>query len=210
MPYYPQLLQVRPQFTDEVGRVHECVLWYIGATESEWPLSDSQLETIQSAFDGSFISNIWGSYGASAANYVGAAVADWSSSSGLERPAGHSPESGGNGNELPAQVAILTSWHSPTRYKGGHGRTYLPCIGVEVQQDASHIMTGTASDLSGGWTELETTMVDIATTAGGGFTQVIFHQRPKVGAPFVSEIPSWTVNTLMATQRRRIRKVAHT
>jgi hypothetical protein len=209
--YKPGLLQMRPQYTtSESDADHvENILWFASASTTTPTLA--QLVSIADLFD-----NNWGplfaTYAPSSASYMGSIITDWSSDLGLSYSTvgSYTPQPGLNGSKpAPLQVSALISYSIPKRYRGGHPRTYLPYVADEVLtgSDNSNITTtiteGIAGDLN--------TMVSAMKASGilGGQTQVIYlHRNDPVNAA-VYEYSSFTVQSLVATQRRRLRKVAH-
>jgi hypothetical protein len=210
MTYQPGLLQIRPQYTDADASTHENVTWWLGATPAAFPLDAGQLTTIQAAFDTAW-ETMWGEIGADATHYIGSVVTDWSSAFGLTVDnTGYTPVAGTHGQESGSQVSALLSLTGARRYKGGHGRTYLPCVGVDVMASGTSLGASPVVSLNSAAVDLQTAMAGIATIDGGAYAWNVYHQKPHIPPPFLEPIVAVVANVRIATQRRRLRKVAHT
>jgi hypothetical protein len=207
--YKPGLIQIRPQYsfeTDAPDKPENVTFWRSGSLAS--PLL-SDLVAFQTVFDTDW-GAVFASYGANDAHYTGSVISDWSSASGpvSDSVGSFTPVAGGQGAAAPPQIAILMSWPVPIRYRGGHGRTYLPYVGfgsINTAGFADHI--NNAATIAG---HVATLRSDLnAVTNLGGITPVQYRYRTD---PVKAEIVVPTdivVDDMLATQRRRIRRVAH-
>jgi hypothetical protein len=206
--YKPGLIQVRPQFFDtDNSKLHEMVTWFVGGFST--PLTISQLNVIQSAYDTAMV-NCVNAYAITGLHYFGSIVTDWSTSSGLTILDGGSNLGGGSYSvATPSQVCILQSLHIAQRYKGGHGRMYWPLPGSNAAITDTPNATAVAN-LATTYTTLLTAMAAVSSGSGGPFVQYVYRHRNSALLASLQLVSSFTVQpNLYATQRRRIRKVAH-
>jgi hypothetical protein len=129
-------------------------------------------------------------------------------------------EPGTRGDDsIPANAAVLISYPSATRYKGGHPRTYLYVLGNADLQGATNWSTAATAEVQQHWRDFLTTCLGIAVsgTTITGFCSVRYRGKflPNGGpphfylnTPIVNPIP---VNTpvarqQMASQRGRIER----
>lgn len=120
-------------------------------------------------------------------------------------------------DELPANAALLVSYPSATRYKGGHPRTYLIGGGFADLVSAAQWTTAFQAEVQTHWQALLTAMVGYTTggTTLSSFGFVRYHGKylPNGGAPhFYLDTPFYTpiviadatVAQEIASQKRRI------
>jgi hypothetical protein len=207
--YKPGLLQVRPQWqpNPDDSRSPECVLWFLSGSLT--PPDGANLIAIQTVFD-VYFSAAWAVVGAGNQTYVGSEITDWSSDAGLASSSvgTFTPASGsGEGGTCPDQVAVLVSWGILLRWKGGHPRTYLPYIGISQLSSTDHnrIQPTVATDCFDALSDMQSEMVGSGVL--GGQTQQIYRFRNDPVKAQLYELTGFTVNTELATQRRRIRLV---
>lgn len=210
MPYYTRLLQIRPQYTDSSSSVHENVTWWQFSGSVGLPVSLTELEAVQAQFDTDWYT-LWALVGATGTHYIGSVVTDWQSDTGLE--AGNSsfdPLSAGGGVEAGAQVSALLSYQEGLRYKGGHARTYLPCVGINNISNGKNLTSAIPNNLETAWNSVVANQASLTGGPTAPIKPVVFHQKPKSGIPFVQPIVDVVASLELATQRRRLRKAAHT
>jgi hypothetical protein len=215
--YLPNLIQIRPQYTDTGPDTPENVTWWQGSGSLLSPLSEPQLLTIQATFDTAWEA-VWSQVGYTGALYKGAIVTDWSSATGLEAPLGaFTPHVGSAAGILGNQTAVLISLQEASRYRGGHGRIYLPAIGAAALATGETVAAAVITSVKGNYTSLVAAMQAIAAINNGPYTQVVFHQKTTLpprppGTPvpaFTRPVTNFVVQPTIATQRRRVRKAAH-
>lgn len=216
--YIPGLLQIRPQYSIAgADDTPENVTWWLGAT-ADIELTAAQLTAIQTVFDGAW-SDFITAMGSTQDFYTGSIVTDWSTSLGLTVDnTGYTPVAGSATGSSAAQVAALLSLKEQDRYRGGHGRVYLPGLASNYLQTGNSLTSGLVTSLESVVSALKGAMLGIPSSNGGGYSQRIFHQKrqvvphttpPTYMTPYLSAISGTVVNTIVATQRRRIRKVSH-
>jgi hypothetical protein len=142
---------------------------------------------------------------------MGSFVTDWSSSVGKQvNNIGFTPVAGTAGAGFAgAQVACLVSLSDGVRYRGGHGRIYVPGVSTSYLIDPSHIQNTSISTFNGNFATFLAAMAAISSGDGGGFDLVIYHHRNDVTRAVFVNVVSYSVNALLATQRRRLRKAPH-
>jgi hypothetical protein len=211
-PYIPGLVSIKPQWTDSSPSTHECVTWWMDASIE--PRTVPQLENIQSLAESLYLS-AWVPIGASTAKFHGCIVADYGSPFGLSIPASLTAGVNGSGGPaLPNNVAVLCSLKIPGRYRGGHGRMYFPAIGSSSETvDGDHITTAAAAIVSGVLNAAAggapTQLQDGPVAPPANFLSQIVLRGRRTLAPAVPIITEIVVQTLLASQRRRLRKAAH-
>ena len=209
--YKPGLLQVKPQYTPNPDAPDhpENILWFVSATTTTPTLAN--LVSISDVFDTNW-ANVWIQVGADPTYYLGSVITDWSSNTGLQYSSVgvFTPQNGLGGTvPSPPQVAALISYHVPVRYRGGHPRSYLPYVASEVltnvQKDT--INTSTTAAMA---SNLNTLITDMkASGVLGGQTMVAYLKKNNPTEANIQEFPTFTVQGLVATQRRRVRKAPH-
>jgi hypothetical protein len=214
--YMPGLVQIRPQYSigaagEPERTAVENVLWFQGATLSNFPLTTASLTVIQDTFDAHW-PVMWQYIGQEAYQYVGSIVTDWSVDTGITLPenTGLAPTDGLGAGDMAANVAMLLSYVAPSmpRYKGGHGRTYLPFCSSTYLQTPWEWQNARVEDVAGGWSTMSTAMLGISSSDGGGFNQVVFRNKTNPLTAAVHDITSVNVGSVPASQRRRLRAVS--
>ena len=213
--YLPNLLRIAPQYTDASGRVHENVTWWVGSVAAGY--STAQLNAIGGEFLVNW-GNSWPKIGATNAQLTGCNVQDFTSNTGASVFVS-GPATGNLAAPAPINAAVLVSIHGGTRYRGGHSRWYLPSLGETITTDGVNVNTGLAA-----WTTFLTDfaavftgMAGISGANGGPCNPTIVHARqynhstiPPTHIPaFLEPMTSYTVQTKLASQRRRLRKAPH-
>lgn len=209
--YKPGLLQIKPMYEVDVdsGDHPLNVTWWQSTTLSTPGLAD--LTTLAAVFD-FYWSAMWSTLGSSAKHYEGCLITDWSSNTGLEYSSVGvwTPTAGSHSGGLaPPNVAVLLSYNSGERFRGGHFRTYFPYIG-------NVIITGANSDT------VDPAFINGATTAFvslgtgmngsgvlGGQSQRLYRHRGSPTLAQLYQIKSFGFQSRLASQRRRLRKAAH-
>lgn len=220
-PYLPGLIRIQWQMSDEAGRVDE-IIWHSVLTGSPAPLTLAQLVNIQTAVNATWNtgSTALSPLIASSYHFNGSIITDQQSATGLQASnAGFTPIPGGDssGPALPRQVAGVISLQQASRYRGGKGRSYVPGIGNNnINTDGKTMPNTVAQDL-GFWINAVATALDTTASPTSNFvilrarTQVTPHTVPKTYLPpFTVPVSGFFVSGVYGTQRRRIRKVAHT
>jgi hypothetical protein len=113
-----------------------------------------------------------------------------------------SPQSAGDA------LAALISLHTPTRYRGGHGRVYVPGLSIsQIASDGQNLTASAQTALAALWNGTVSAMAALTTTAGGPYNPIVWHKH-LASAPNTTEVVTGIVaQLLLATQRRRQRKV---
>lgn len=122
-------------------------------------------------------------------------------------------------DSIPANAAVLISYPSAIRYKGGHPRTYLYVLGNADLQGATNWSTAATAEVQTHWQGFLTGMQSAGTgsTTISGFCSVRYRGKflPNSGpphfylnTPIVNPIPanSATAQQQMASQRGRIER----
>lgn len=206
--YKPGLLQIRAQYTREVdsGDTPENVFWFQSGSTATPTLS--QLQAIQAVFDSSW-AGFWKETGSTDAFMTGSIATDWSSASGLENSSvgTFGAINGVAGAGVPPNVAALISYLIQLRWRGGHFRTYLPYIG------SSAIISGTHDQLSPSviatlQTGFNTFLNDMLASGDlGGQAFRCYKDKTNATLATLYPIAGYTINTVLASQRRRLRRV---
>lgn len=209
--YQSGLLQIRPRYTQEVDGDHtENVTWWVGSvTTSNYTLG--QLVAIQNTFD-PLMSALWAPCANSGAQYIGSVITDWTSATGLsnDNTTTFTPVTGsGGGTVAPAQVCILISQHIAQRFRGGHGRIYLPWIGSSGSFNSSTVPSALVTSTNTKLQALYTGMGAISGANGGPCLPVVYRYRNSSTLASVHAVTSGNTSNVWATQRRRLRKVPH-
>jgi hypothetical protein len=113
-----------------------------------------------------------------------------------------------NGSEIQSQVAALINWQEDAaRYRGAKPRQYIGQLGSEAVTSDSQIEPSRVTGFHTSVTALMTGLGTIGLGDGGPWTFVCAHLKGKLAGNFYS-ILGGSLNPTLATQRRRLRKVA--
>lgn len=207
--YKPGLIQIRARYTNEFdGDKTENVTWWQGAFTS--PLTQAQLANIQAVFDVQW-PLMWRIPGATGAQYIGSIATDWSSASGTDNDTttSLSPVNGQATGLAAAQACMLLSLQIPLRFKGGHGRVYLPWLGQSALADQKSVTASVVSNVSAEFVALRTNMNAISSGNGGPFSWCVYKFRNDAVKADPILITGGVIQADLATQRRRLRKAPH-
>lgn len=172
-------------------------------------LTVAQLTAIQLAFDTVWKAG-WTNLAAAGNKYTGSWVIDSSSATGQQvTNALYTPAAGTlGGSPVTDSVAALISLHTPLRYRGGHGRIYIPGLAAsQVQNDGQTIPSTTVTELQQLWDNTVAAMLALTGTVGGPFSPIVWHKHLASAPNTVELVTGRIVQTTLATQRRRLRKV---
>lgn len=208
--YKPGLIQLRAQYSQDpdADNTPENVTWWESSSSST--PTTANLISIQALFD-TYWPDVWKIVAGADASYVGSVITDWSSSSGVavSSVGSLSPVAGtGGAASGPPQVSVLISWAIALRWRGGHFRTYLPHI-------ASGVVTGTYKDSIAGslatnvdtaFTACNTAMMSSGVLGGQSFR--LYKDKNDSSTATLYPVTNFGCQTLLATQRRRIRHVS--
>lgn len=205
--YQPGLIQYRPQYAKEFDNdTPENIVW-LKAT-SNGPFTLSQLQALQAVLDPAW-GDVWACIGATGRSMTGSVITDWTSSSGLQSNSVGTfvGQPGSEGAEVPANVAALISWQIAERYRGGHGRVYLPSLGASVIFNDNFLVASAITALT---TQMGNFTLATSTYPGpvGPLSIGVLRARGKATQNF-QIVHSFEANGQLASQRRRLRRVAH-
>lgn len=208
LPYQPNLLLIKPQYLDPSGRVHENVTWWSGSVTSGY--TASQLTAIVAELMLNW-GNSWAKIGASDSQLTGAYIQDYTSATGQSVSYSSVVAGANSGAPLAQNTAVLISVHGATRYRGGHSRIYLGGLTGAITLDGVNVNTAFANwnTFLTDWAAVYTGMAGISTANGGPVNSVIYHGRRHGIAPYIEVMFNYTVQTKLASQRRRLRKAPH-
>lgn len=213
--YQPALIQVRPQYSsgqpDQLS-TPENVMWWQGANLAAFPLTAIQLAVIGNAFDTAW-ANLWKQVGTDHYYYTGSIITDWSLSTGYQvnSVGTFAQVAGENASYAPASASMLTSLQSLSmpKYRGGHGRLYLPFMSGTVINDEFTWTAAAVAAVQAQWPNVDTAMSGVGSGNGGPFEQMLYRERNTVGKAALYGVTHRVVQPRIATQRRRLRKAPH-
>lgn len=114
----------------------------------------------------------------------------------------------GGGTEASSQTCALVSWVTDApRYRGGHQRTYIGQLAANFLANDSSLEPDQAGTCQTRITDAITALGAVAEDIGGPYALSAVHTTGALEGR-VFPITAGTVNLLLATQRRRLRKVA--
>jgi hypothetical protein len=207
----PNLVQIKAYYTPNPDTAEHPMnlLWFISRSAGG-PFSLAGLQAVATAFDPLW-GAIWRYFGNGHRFYIGSTVTDYSTAFGLQYDSRgvFTPQAGATSQDMPPNVAALISLHVAERWKGGHFRIYLPWGGQTAldSNDSNHLSASTIGNMTVAYAALEPGMNSIA--VAGGFTQRCYRQRTDPVKAHLMPINTFTVQQLVATQRRRLRKAPH-
>jgi hypothetical protein len=205
--YHPGVVTVALHWN--IGRPNDAVVvtqWNTAAIG----LTIAQLTAVQSAMDNAIVTN-WKPLLQAGNQYKGSVVTDMSSNTGAQvTNSSFVPVNGtGASPTMTDSVALLISLHTPTRYRGGHGRMYFPGIsGTFATNDGRSVTAAGVSAATGYWQAVQNAMTAIAGASGGPYVQCVWHKKLKTAPNTIEQVTSFTVQGVWASQRRRLRRVA--
>lgn len=206
--YHAQLITTIPYYdTGHVASSANVMHWQGSFTVN---LTNAQLTQIQLTFDQVWSTN-WAQLGTTSNHYLGSWVIDMSNSTGGQVTNAAYAHVPGTSGSVPVgdQVAALISLRGTLRYRGGHGRIYVPGLsGAMLTSNGATWSGPTLPSLDALWTNTVTAMAGIAGTNGGPFTPVIWHKKLKSNPNSVEPIATHVSQAVTASQRRRVRKVS--
>jgi hypothetical protein len=204
----PKLIQAVPYYSPNETINHQIanVVWFVN--NSAGTPSLAQLESISNFFDAQWYA-FWNQVGASGKDYIGSVITDFSSTMGAvyDSRVGFTAQSGVHGTPNPAQVCGLISLSNGERYRGGHFRIYLPWIGEAVLDvaDTSLLSATAVSNLTLAFNNFVLAMNSSGIL--GGQNMVLYRHRTDPLKASLFGIHSYQPQRVLATQRRRLRKV---
>jgi hypothetical protein len=110
---------------------------------------------------------------------------------------------GTSGSVVPQNTAFLVHKRTATGGRGGRGRFYLPGVDESAVSDLGIVATLVRTDFN---TALQAMLDDLN---AGGFTEGMYVLHDSLGAFAAADpylVTSLTMDTLVSTQRRRLRK----
>jgi hypothetical protein len=107
-----------------------------------------------------------------------------------------------------AQAAMVISLQTSERYRGGHGRCYIPGLAFNHMAD-SHTWDNTAVSTIGDFWADWIVLLAAQALGAGTLAPVVVRNRRVLGEAYIKLIGALIAQPVMATQRRRARKVAH-
>lgn len=211
--YFASLVQIRPQYSTAEDRdTPENVLWFRGTFGTG--LTVAQMTAAAAVFDPLW-GAMWKEVGESGASYTGSIWTDWSNASGLQYSSvgTFAGQVGLGTGIIGASTAALVSQAVALRFRGGHGRIYLPMVAQSVLATRTTLASGTVSSAQTNFTAVIVGMAAVVAGNGGGYAPQLFRYRNWKGgaAPnpaAIYPIVTHTVDTVLASQRKRQRKVA--
>jgi hypothetical protein len=174
------------------------------------PQTAGTLVAIRDAFNTAW-STGWKSAASASNSYLGCTVVDASSlTGGQAESGGYTPVSGLiSGGSMSDQVCGLISMKGVNRYRGGHSRLYIPSVPITlVNSDNRTITPALILAYDTLMTGVRAAMLGLSGVNGGPLNQVIWHKKWAAAPNTIEDVFNWTSQPVLATQRRRIRKVS--
>jgi len=194
---------------DDIGAGHDVVnvIHYQGQPIS---FDNAQLQAVRDEFD-----SIWGNgfrpLVPTTTHYKGCVVIDSGSAFGGDITNDTFVPVPGTAVAGPVadNAAVLLSLHVLQRYKGGHGRVYLPGFSLDMlATDGRTVLGSTVTTVEGVWNNTAQALGALTTGQGGPYKPVLWHKKWAAAPNSTSDIVSVTCQTILASQRRRLRKVS--
>lgn len=214
--YFNGLVLIKPQYTGNDRDTPENVTWWKGSFSTGLTLA--QMTAIQAIFDPAW-GAMWKEIGAASATYTGSIIQDFSSNTGLEQTSVgvYAGQAGTQGSDIGSNTACLISHLVAVRFKGGHGRTYLPSCGASALTNGKQFVAAQITAVTSGYATLVTNMGGVSSGNGGPFTQQLFRYRNYPGSAAhpihtpasLVAVTSNSVSQTPASQRRRVRRASH-
>jgi hypothetical protein len=206
--YYPTLISIVPYYNIQGLHPAVNVLHWEGSVTG---YTVGELVAAQAAFNGAW-SAAWKVCAPVGDQYLGCIVTDVGSNTGLQvNNSGFTPVNAtGSGSPMPDNSAYLLSLKGSLHYKGGHGRVYIPGVqSTFVDSTGNNVGVSQIPQILTIWTNTVTAMAGVSTINGGPYNPVIWHKKLKSAPNTIDLVVSAVAQSRLATQRRRLRKVAH-
>jgi hypothetical protein len=198
IPYYD---------TGNVGHSANVIHWLgVGTTD----LTTGQLTTIQGVFDAAW-GAAWAALATSSNHYLGAWVIDSGDATGGQvTNALFTPVAGASSNAPVADnVAGLISLQTTRRYKGGHGRLYIPGANSSFLNFNGANWTGAMlAHMDTLWENTRIAMSGIGSAENGPYLPIVWHKKAIDFPNTVENVVGHVSQPVAASQRRRLRKVS--
>jgi hypothetical protein len=203
--YKPFLLQIRPQYLGAAADTPENVLWFTGGEAGGY--TTGQLQAIQAVFD-QYWADLWKLPATSVYTYKSSIVTDWTSDTGPQIPVNSAVSTiGTQSGVCGANVAVLISLQLALRYRGGHPRIYLPGIGSEALQDSRTLDSTLVGEMVTAYNTFQDEMAAISSAEGGPCYLVAYRYRNTEGKAEIVPLADAVIQSELASQRRRLRRV---
>lgn len=202
--YFEDLLKIILFYTGErntaLNVFYASCLGAHGATAEDL---DTLAENIGTSFASNVLPHISENYGFSMCS-----VADWTSADGLTGFQDFDDQGSVSGTAPTDQVAILLNEEGLMRYRGGHGRFYLPTTGTTNMESG---LSWTGAFVSAVTAAAADFLNYVATQTIGDdlLTPVLYHRGSKDLEQGYEDIVGITCSPTPGTQRRRVRRVGH-
>jgi hypothetical protein len=205
----PGLVQIKACYSSSTSDQDKPInlLWFVQRAPTT--LSQAGMNAIATAFD-SLWSVMWNICAPGSASYIGSVATDYSTAFGAvgDTRGTYSPMNGTKSTAAPNNVAILISLHVAERWRGGHARIYLPYVAIDaLAADHNFLSSTQAANVSTKYGLIEPGMNAIS--VGGGLSQRVYRDRTNASTAHLMPVSSYTVQTELASQRRRLRKAPH-
>jgi len=109
---------------------------------------------------------------------------------------------------VPANACYCASWHVPTRYRGGHSRSYVSGWPNTFLATPATLVAFTAGVLQAAWADFRSDVNGLTPPDCAPVELVVVHWRRggvALTPPETEAISGVTVSTNVTTQRRRLR-----
>ena len=204
--YHPGVVLTIPKYDlGQPTNAANVIAWQTAAVG----LTVAQLQAVQTAFDTAW-SGAWKNWTSSSNRYMGCWVVDMASATGNQvTNALYTPVAGvGASTSWPDMTSGLISLHTATRYRGGHGRLYIPGgTAASVNADGRTLTSTAITQIGAMWANTVSALGALAGTAGGPYNPIVWHKKLASSPNSVESITGVVVQSVIATQRRRVRKV---
>lgn len=204
--YHPGVVAIIPHYNVGSGRDAVNVTYWKTPVS---PLTSTDLAAIQTAFNSAWQPQ-WITWASNTTSYTGCWVVDMSSSTGGQvTNVGYTPVVGNqSGGPVGDQVAGLLSLKGITRYRGGHSRLYIPGTDLSKVPDGRNVSGSGTGILVSMYGAAVTALGALGSASGGPLSPVIWHKKLSAGPNTIEDITVWVGQPIVATQRRRVRKVS--
>src|SRR5215470_12982212 len=193
--YHPGVVLVIPKY--DLGHPNNAanvLAWQTAAVG----LVSTQLTAVQTAFDTAW-STGWKAIAPSINRYMGSWVIDMSSSTGTQvTNALYTPVVGTAGATSWADnCAALISLHTSLRYRGGHGRIYIPGLSSGgLNADGSTLLPSYMTNLTSLWNNTANAMAALSGAAGGPYVPIVWHKHLTSNPNSIETVQGIVVNHL--------------
>jgi hypothetical protein len=205
----PNVLQVVPRGHDPDRNFANVLHFAVTRSPAGADFTLAQLMAIQVGLEPTW-QVFYDSYAPNDTIFDGVDVVDINSATGQKVVATNRNHHATNGNAIGYNTSLLFSLPVALRYRGGHGRTYIGPLSINATVDGSTVVPGEYAAVQAAWNAMIGGFLAQMNTVGSGAFFGVLRGRKPPAVPHIVPLSGVAIlSTQLASQRRRLRRVAH-